>query len=98
MLLHLDLKRPVKHITLSRLIKTHFTLPQPPAVHCGHVSSSQRAVTSGFVLVSQLKSSSLHSTSRLLNPEPQVTEHYISEKRKKLSLALIVCSYIQKMV
>ena len=45
------------------------------AIHRGHSLSSHRSVNGGFVRASQLMSLSLHSTERILIPEPQVTEH-----------------------
>lgn len=62
-------------INYNECIK-RLTAPHELVVHCGHVSSSHRSVVSGFVLASQLMSLSLHSTKRVLTPEPQVTEHY----------------------
>ena len=52
-----------------------FTSSQGLAAHLGHSLSSHRSVVGGFVIASQLISLSLHSTERLLIPEPQVTEH-----------------------
>jgi len=45
------------------------------AIHSGHASRSHRRVVGGFVQESQFMSLSLHSTERILIPEPQVTEH-----------------------
>jgi len=47
-----------------------------PAIHFGHASRSHRRVVGGFFQASQLMSLSLHSTERILIPEPQVTEHW----------------------
>ena len=64
-----------------------FTFPHDPTVHWGHGSRSHGADVGGFVLASQLTSLSLHSTERVIIPEPQVTEH-LTGKRTKNSVLM----------
>lgn len=64
-----------------------FTFPHDPTVHWGHGSRPHGADVGGFVLASQLTSLSLHSTERVIIPEPQVTEH-LTGKRTKNSVLM----------
>ena len=71
-----------------------FTSSQGLAVHRGHSLCSHRSVVGGFVLASQLISLSLHSTERILIPEPQVTEHCKrKEKDNQLRKSLLERRY-----
>lgn len=77
---HPGLDRPFSD--LQSTVRCLWPLPQETehsshglAIHFGHASRSHRCVVGGFVQASQLMSLSLHSTKRILIPEPQVTEH-----------------------
>lgn len=57
------------------LCKCSLTFSHGLVFHWGHSFRLHRVVACGFVILLQLKSLSLHSTDRILIPEPQVTEH-----------------------
>ena len=58
------------------LCKCSLTSSHGLVFHSGHSFRLHRIVACGFVISLQLKSLSLHSTDRILIPEPQLTEHY----------------------
>ena len=77
----------IKHCLSHKILHVNaFTSSQGLAVHRGHSLCSHRSVVGGFVLASQVISLSLHSTERVLIPEPQVTEHC---KRKFIHILLV---------
>ena len=81
---------PVKSILLrltTVLRKFGLTSPQSPAFHRGQALRSHRSVVNGFVSESQLISLSLHSTERILVPDPQVTEHCKRKEEKFITAA-----------
>ena len=57
------------------LCKCSLTSSHGLVFHSGHSFRLHRVVACGFVISLQLKSLSLHSTDRILIPEPQLTEH-----------------------
>lgn len=75
--------------------------------HSGHSFRLHRVVACGLVISLQLKSLSLHSTDRILIPEPQVTEHckrnnqqwwkrkilHKKERQKLTKTALLIRNY-----
>lgn len=90
---------PVKSILLrltTVLRKFGLTSPQNPAFHRGQALRSHRPVVNGFVSESQLISLSLHSTERILVPDPQVTEHCKRKEEKFITAATYtrLCDYI----
>ena len=90
---------PVKSILLrltTVLRKFGLTSPQSPAFHRGQALRSHRSVVNGFVSESQLISLSLHSTERILVPDPQVTEHCKRKEEKFITAATYtrLCGYI----
>lgn len=82
--------RPVELILLrltAVLRKFGLTSPHSPAFHRGQALRSHRSVVNGFVSKSQLMSLSLHSTERILVPNPQVTEHCKRKEEKFITAA-----------
>ena len=85
--------RPVELILLrltAVLRKFGLTSPHSPAFHRGQALRSHRSVVNGFVSESQLMSLSLHSTERILVPDPQVTEHCKRKEEKFLTSATYI--------